>query len=791
MKLPDSTHTAEATDELDGHSYGIDEENMHLAYQAFTQYSDPISSIVREVTSNCVDAHDEARMIRDGDITKDDYDDPETWDELKSRLAGWEEDMVRIEISEKYPLNDERWIAFHDKGLGLSPNRIEKIYSRFFSSNKRDTNDLIGAFGLGSKSPLSYCDMFDVITRYNGIEYHWLVYEEEHAPRIDLTSKEPTEKANGTTVRVPIESSRDHSKFQEACRKQLAYFENLYFEGGFTGLGDMNDYTLHRGENFMYRPDNSFDKLHICLGRVYYPINFDVLDDVDLGYSYKSSGNHWHVPIALHFDVGELDIVWNRESIEYTERTQQKIRDKMKDVVSEYERLFKEKYESISSFPEWIEAKNNVSNNYMTTTEGTELPYSGNLLDVKQIPYPKYTQHLDTLPSPFHMFEHHREIKGGYVNQKASSQNVNKTLHNDAQKCFLTRKHLKTQRNKYIADALGHQKFHLFKFNSHKVLTEDQNLKRKISKSLMEGPVEEFNITGDQVQALLDFQQEAINYVFGKMEDYDNTTVTEAYKKKLREERRRKREKKQKKQESGTFPAKTLQRGGSWRHDMTWKRVRPRWKNVLRNDTLIVYGHRADSDDLEEVGRIVREMDITTSRSNEKLNGKKCRVLKIAKSRAKYFEDLDNAYTAEEFLSGNCHIIDRLFRRAGNKLVAKSAPSMDALAELFPEVKEMQETLKRYTKTGLSYRNLKQFIDLDETGFDNYETYLKSLSDPELQHMVNALKGYEIKYPLVAHLNAYNVRKNKEVREELTDYAETKGAISPRLTYRYTLHQNT
>jgi hypothetical protein len=763
---------------------------MHLAYQAFTQYSDPISSIVREVTSNCVDAHDEARMIRDGDITKEDYDDPETWDELKSRLEDWEEDMVRIEISEKYPLNDERWIAFHDKGLGLSPNRIEKIYSRFFSSNKRDTNDLIGAFGLGSKSPLSYCDMFDVITRYNGIEYHWLVYEEEHAPRIDLTSKEPTDEANGTTVRVPIESSRDHSKFQEACKKQVAYFENLYFEGNFTGLGDMNDYTLHKGENFIYRPGNDFEKLHICLGRVYYPINFDVLDGVELGYSYKANGNHWHVPIALHFDVGELDIVWNRESIEYTERTQQKIRNKMKAVVSEYEQLFKKKHESISTFPEWIEAKNNVSNNFITTTEGTELPYSGNLLDVEQVPYPKYTRHLDNLPNPFHMFDHHREVKDGYVNQKASSKNVKESLREE-RTCFITRKQLKTRRNKYIADALGHQKFQLFKLKNHKVLTEEDNLKLTISKKLMDGNVEEYSITDEQVQAFLDFQQEGINYVFSQMSDYDDTVVTEEFKKKLREKRRRKREKKTKGQDSGTFPAKTLKRGGSWNHDMTWKRIRPRWKNVLRNDTLIIYGHRADSDDLEQVGQIVREMDITTGRSGEKLNGKKCRVLKIAKSRAKYFEDLDNAYTAEEFLTGKCPVIDRLFRRVGNKLVAQSAPSIDAIAALFPEVKEMEETLREYTKTGLSYRNLKRFIDLDETEFDNYETYLKSLADPEIRRMVNTLKGYEIKYPLVAHLSAYNVRRNKEVREELTDYAETKGAISPLLTYRYTLHQNT
>lgn len=84
-------------------------------------YSNPIASIIREITSNCFDSHIE---------------------------AGTDEPVV-IKIS--YSSGENNWyISFIDRGVGLSPDRIKKIYMNYFSSTKRDTNDQIGGFGLTS-----------------------------------------------------------------------------------------------------------------------------------------------------------------------------------------------------------------------------------------------------------------------------------------------------------------------------------------------------------------------------------------------------------------------------------------------------------------------------------------------------------------------------------------------------------------------------------------------------------------------------------------------------------------
>ena len=80
-------------------------------------YRRPHESIVREITSNCFDSHIEANV-----------DDPVII-KIKEDEAGW-------------------YISFNDFGVGLSPDRIEKIYTNLGESTKRESNKFIGAFGL-------------------------------------------------------------------------------------------------------------------------------------------------------------------------------------------------------------------------------------------------------------------------------------------------------------------------------------------------------------------------------------------------------------------------------------------------------------------------------------------------------------------------------------------------------------------------------------------------------------------------------------------------------------------
>src|SRR5690606_35682451 len=143
-------------------------------------YSDPEGSIVRELTSNGFDAH------------------------IKGNVVG-EPVIIRHYIDEV----DQSYIEFVDSGCGISPQAMDDIYMSLRESDKRQSDDYLGAFGLGSKTPFSYTPWFYLITKVDGVEYTYLLSESVEGSNYDLLNTRVLEAGehNGTTVRVPIKKS--------------------------------------------------------------------------------------------------------------------------------------------------------------------------------------------------------------------------------------------------------------------------------------------------------------------------------------------------------------------------------------------------------------------------------------------------------------------------------------------------------------------------------------------------------------------------------------------------------
>lgn len=263
--------------ELDGIDLSIDQSNMGFIFDImFNQmYRDPIGSVIREITSNCFDSHAEAGVT----------------------------DAVIINFNE-----DEggEYISFQDFGVGISPDRMKNIYAKPASSTKRDTNDQIGYWGLGSKSPLAYTDSFEVITVSDKIKYHYIVHKGEKVPRIEKFDETPTKDRNGTIVKVYILNYSDRYKFEDKITKELRYFDNVFIKHSYKNFN--NQYKIHVGETFKYRNDvyEGDTDLHICIGKVTYPIDWSKLGIKPIP-----------LPFGLKFNIGELPITPERESIRY------------------------------------------------------------------------------------------------------------------------------------------------------------------------------------------------------------------------------------------------------------------------------------------------------------------------------------------------------------------------------------------------------------------------------------------------------------------------------------------
>jgi len=296
MKLNQfSQNEVETLGEAVDTEFSIDTESLGVLFKGFSDalYSDKFGSIVREITSNCFDAHEEVNQGLD------------------------------VQIRMVAPGFDEGKIIFQDFGPGLSPDRIKNIYSKYFASTKRNTNDQIGGFGIGAKSPLAYADSFNVITRVDGVEYNYVIHKGEQVPIISLFDQTTTDKINGTQVIIPIANQQDYNYFVSAVKDQLRYFDNITYKIPDEDIN--NDYKIFRGKHWIHTTNGTANnQVQLCIGKVGYPLDWKAagLDDI---YYHQQAGN-----FALYFDVGEISVTMNRESVEYNTKTRKAIQEKVK-----------------------------------------------------------------------------------------------------------------------------------------------------------------------------------------------------------------------------------------------------------------------------------------------------------------------------------------------------------------------------------------------------------------------------------------------------------------------------
>ena len=315
---------------------------LKMPYHCFSNvtkniYSNPIGTIVREITSNCFDSHIEANVNKPVIIRK-------TFDKKDNTY----------------------YISFIDFGVGISPERMKEIYSVYFESTKRDDNNQIGGYGIGAKSVLAYRritgygtneydNSFYVITTFNKIKYYYCIYEGKESPVISLLHSESTTDGNGTEIKIPV-LEKDIPTFEREMVKQLYYFENIIFEGidknNNYDLKPTNDYQIVKGKSFYYRGNDYSKYIHVCLGKVAYPIDYNVLN---------LNQSEYYLPIAIKFNVGDIKVTVSREQLDYDENTIRLIKKKLIEVKEELISLLNKQFKNIVTLKDFFEYTQNYN----------------------------------------------------------------------------------------------------------------------------------------------------------------------------------------------------------------------------------------------------------------------------------------------------------------------------------------------------------------------------------------------------------------------------------------------
>lgn len=273
-------------------------------------YSDKIGSIVREISSNCVDAH----TLNN-----------------KSKIP-FEIYVPKYNMFDKSKLN----IIFRDFGPGLSEEEMYNIYTTYCLSTKDNSNDFIGAFGIGSKSPFAYTQVFSVTSINGGFKTLYSIFiNSEGFPSISKLSSINTEEKTGLIVSIPV-NLKDISEFNNAIGKQLKRFDPLpiikshygedvsrqYFNYVFDydKVLDTEEYTF----GILKRFTKSRENVIIISG-----LEYSIPESVYLKAGIPIKDFHY---MELKANIGDVDLSASRESLALTDKTINYIKNKIKDI---------------------------------------------------------------------------------------------------------------------------------------------------------------------------------------------------------------------------------------------------------------------------------------------------------------------------------------------------------------------------------------------------------------------------------------------------------------------------
>ena len=217
------------------------------------------------------------------------------------------------------PTELEPWFSLRDYGTGLEDDDIANIYGAIGVSTKRDSNEVIGCFGIGSLSPYSMCDSFTVKSYLNGIvRTYQCMRDEQRKPKVIPLGVEPTEEANGLEVKLTVNGKISEFE-QEACQVFM------FWEGTLPKINnelvtrksqEMRDKYVFKGDDFGLTP--SWGSMYALMGNIAYKIP-NQLDEFDVdGY--------------LKFDLGELEFDTARENLSMTDKTKAALKAKFASV---------------------------------------------------------------------------------------------------------------------------------------------------------------------------------------------------------------------------------------------------------------------------------------------------------------------------------------------------------------------------------------------------------------------------------------------------------------------------
>lgn len=347
---------------------------VHFMSMLSDIYSDVKTAIVRELSTNAIDAQIEAGV------------------------------STPIEITTPTAMSPK--LIIRDYGVGMDAEDIRNTYSKYGASTKRNSNDFNGVLGIGAKSPLAYGGKtFTVVGVKNKVKTSVVVgYDPSAGGTMEIVDQSPTDEPNGVTITVPVNNRSDHWEFQTAADNFQKYAQYRVKVNGKEKLKE-GDLFGWNGEKYCFR----------TVPRDNYGYNTpDVFVMGNVAYRIMPDGKplqlDLHDQVIIYADMGEVDFTPSREDLNYNSYTRDAIEKYSKIYVEEKIKSHQANIDSCQSYAEAVKLQYVYTNGFRPALRqyvnfkynGEEIPKDfgmvGRFVRVDEEPAPKLWS-LDTWAS--------------------------------------------------------------------------------------------------------------------------------------------------------------------------------------------------------------------------------------------------------------------------------------------------------------------------------------------------------------------------------------------------------
>lgn len=287
---------------------GIDEKSLRYIISSLTDiYQDGVLACIREYSANARDSHETAGQKRP------------------------------IEVALPSAFNPN--FVVKDFGTGMNAEELDLYCRHYGASSKRDSNDVIGFFGLGFKCALTVVPQFSVVSIKDGIKYHATVTRGEDTIGVfDIISTMRTDEPNGFEVTIPA------GKASEFLARSEEFFmtwkpgtvlvngkePKSYDSEAFEKVGELGYIANSRNAA------NRNSTFTVVMGGIGYKLGMtwdlrkELFGSRERMYGYGT--------IVLNVPLGDVELVPNREALKVTDKTKANIKKHLSVLIEEFQK---------------------------------------------------------------------------------------------------------------------------------------------------------------------------------------------------------------------------------------------------------------------------------------------------------------------------------------------------------------------------------------------------------------------------------------------------------------------